>query len=258
MLKQFDSIAQAKQIRQQAWQQQQSIGLVATMGALHSGHIALLQQSQAENDITLLSIFVNPTQFNQAEDLANYPNTLASDKKIAADHGVDYLFLPNYQTMYPDGYHYQVLETTLSKQLEGQHRPGHLSGVLTIVLKLLQLFQPKRAYFGEKDYQQYRMVKGMAEAFLLDTKIVACKTVRDNDGLALSSRNRLLSPSQRQLAAQFPRLLASQQSCHAIKKQLSALGFVVDYVEIHENRRYAAVFLGEVRLIDNILLESLC
>ncbi len=229
----------------------QRIGLVATMGCLHDGHIALLNRAKQENDITILSIFVNPTQFNDAKDFNNYPDTLSADEAIAKKHGVNYLFLPSKTVVYPDNYQYKLSENRISRHLEGDHRPGHFDGVLTVIMKLLQIIKPDSAYFGEKDYQQYLLIKGMVSAFFLDTCIVACPTVRDENGLAHSSRNALLSPEQRRFAAHFAKALASRDDCDTIKAHLTALGFQVDYIEDHDHRRYGAVFLDGVRLIDN-------
>jgi len=231
-----------------------TIGLVPTMGNLHAGHQSLLQRAKQENDITVLTIFVNPTQFNDPADLANYPKTFANDIQIAEANKIDYVFAPCYQDMYPDQYHYKISESELSKKLCGQYRAGHFDGVLTIVLKLLQLVKAHNAYFGEKDYQQLQLVKGLTEAFFIDTKIIACPTVRDENGLALSSRNNLLSNEQLALARHFPALLGSKLTIVEIIKQLTALNFSVEYVEEHFDRRFGAVKLGNVRLIDNFRL----
>lgn len=235
-----------------------SIGLVPTMGNLHAGHIALLARARAENEICVLSIFVNPTQFDNRTDLETYPRTLAEDLKAAQDAGVDFVLHPAFEDLYPDGYRFAVTETPLSRRFCGAHRPGHFEGVLTVVLKLLQLVKPHRAYFGEKDYQQLRLVKDMVAAFFIDLEIVACPTVRDVDGLALSSRNRLLSPDQRRLASGFPETLRKATSAEAAAEELQKAGFVVDYVEDFEGRRLAAVRLGSVRLIDNVIVGTSC
>src|SRR5579883_606380 len=201
-----------------------SIGFVPTMGHLHAGHLSLCERSRAENEVTVVSIFVNPTQFNQASDFQLYPRTIEQDTSLLASHGVDYLFLPDAESMYADHYQIQVTETELSRELEGEFRPGHFNGMLTVVLKLLNLVQATRAYFGEKDYQQLLLVKKMVAALFLPVDIIPCETMRAEDGLALSSRNSRLTPEQRQKAAHFPRLLQSGQCAEDITKQLELLG----------------------------------
>lgn len=229
-----------------------SVGFVPTMGALHEGHAALLRQSVAENDVTVLSIYVNPTQFNNPADLAKYPAMVDKDAALAESLGVDVVFLPDYSEMYPDGYRYQIDETVFSRELCGAHRPGHFTGVLTVVMKLLNIVKPERAYFGEKDYQQLTLIRGMAEAFFLDTTIVAAATVREPDGLALSSRNLNLSACDRARAPQFSQVLSSDLDDQAAVLELNHHGFAVDYVQTVNGRRFGAATLGEVRLIDNV------
>ena len=233
-----------------------TVGLVPTMGALHDGHASLLKRSVAENDVTVLTVFVNPTQFDQPDDLAHYPSTLDADRLLAESLGVDYLLCPDSREIYPDGYAYKVSESDFSRQLCGAHRGGHFDGVLTVVLKLLHLTRPRRAYFGEKDYQQLELVRGMAEAFFIDVEIVACPTVRESDGLAASSRNHNLTSHERAKAPEFSRLLKSPQTSKDIADQLEKRGFRVDYVEEILGRRYGAVHLGQVRLIDNVEVPS--
>ena len=237
-------------LRQQ-WANQE-IGFVPTMGNLHAGHLSLYQRANIENQLVVASIFVNPTQFNQSSDFNHYPRTLDNDIKLLAENGVDYLFLPTENEMYPDQYQIQVTETEDSKQLEGEFRPGHFNGMLTVVLKLLNLVQPTRAYFGEKDYQQFLLVKKMVTALFLPIEIVPCATIRADDQLALSSRNSRLSLKQRKQAAQFPSLLQSDLAITDIVTALTAQGFKVDYVQEKWGRKLAAVWLDEVRLIDNI------
>jgi pantoate--beta-alanine ligase len=233
-----------------------TLGFVPTMGALHAGHVSLIRRSREENDRTIVSIFVNPTQFDDADDLADYPRPLDDDLALLRAEKTDFVLLPSEAQLYPDGYRYRVSETQLSKTLEGAHRPGHFDAVLTVVLKLLQIVQAERAYFGEKDWQQLILVQGMARAFFLPTRIVACPTVREADGLALSSRNRRLRPSDRQTAAQFYRALSSAASADVASHELERAGFAVDYVEDRDARRMGAVRLGDVRLIDNVSLEE--
>jgi pantoate--beta-alanine ligase len=230
-----------------------TIGLVPTMGALHEGHAALLARARAENERVVLSIFVNPTQFNDPADLAKYPRTLDADVALAEPY-TDAVIAPSAEEFYPDGYRYRVTENDLSRRWEGAHRTGHFDGVLTVVLKLFNLVQPTRAYFGEKDRQQLELVQGMVAALLLPVEVVPCPTVRDADGLALSSRNRRLSPAARRLAAVFPRVLRTAPDAAAATTQLNAAGLAVDYVADHGSVRLGAVQLEGVRLIDNVPL----
>jgi pantoate--beta-alanine ligase len=231
----------------------QTVGFVPTMGALHAGHAALLERARAENDRVVLSVFVNPTQFDDPRDLERYPRTWDADLALARPYA-DAVLAPEPGELYPDNYRYRVTEGDLSRQHEGAHRPGHFDGVLTVVLKLLNLVQARRAYFGEKDWQQLQLVRGMAEALLLPVEIVACPTVRDADGLALSSRNRRLSPAARTLAAAFPRVLRMSPNPAAAVAALREQGFAVDYVEDHDGVRLGAVRVEGVRLIDNVRL----
>lgn len=231
-----------------------TLGFIPTMGALHEGHLSLVRRSRAENDLTLVSIFVNPTQFDDPADLARYPRTLETDLAALRQEGTDVVFLPRQADLYPDAYRYRVTEAALSAVLEGAHRPGHFDGVLTVVLKLLQIAGAERAYFGEKDWQQLALVRGMAEAFFIPTEIVPCTTVREPDGLALSSRNRRLSAADRDRAWRFYQALSSAPTADAAARELLASGFSVDYVEDRDGRRLGAVRLGDVRLIDNVAL----
>jgi pantoate--beta-alanine ligase len=230
-----------------------SVGFVPTMGALHPGHRALLARARADNDVVVLSIFVNPTQFNDPADLAKYPRTLEADLLVAAGLA-DHVIVPAATEIYADNYTYRVTENALSRRLEGAHRPGHFDGVLTVVLKLLNVVQPERAYFGEKDWQQLRLVQGMVRAFLLPVEIIACPTEREADGLALSSRNRRLSAAARVRAGQFPRILRSAPTADAAAEALQQSGFEVDYVADEAGVRLGAIHLDNVRLIDNVRL----
>ncbi len=231
-----------------------SIGFVPTMGALHKGHISLIECSQNENNYTIVSIYVNPTQFNNKEDFEKYPSLLEDDIKRLEKMNVDYLFLPDYDILYLDKFTYKIEETNFSKILCGAFRPGHFTGVLTVVMKLFNIIKPTKAYFGEKDYQQFQLIKGMVEAFFLDVTIVPCPIVREKDGLALSSRNLRLTKKNREKAALFPTLLMSKKSNEDIKKELRQNGFKVDYIETINKRRFGAVYLGKIRLIDNVKL----
>ncbi|HEY8266118.1 MAG TPA: pantoate--beta-alanine ligase [Steroidobacteraceae bacterium] len=231
-------------------------GFVPTMGALHEGHLALVRRAKAENARAWASIFVNPSQFNDPGDLARYPRTVEKDLGLLRGAGCDLVFLPRAEEIYGDGYRYRVTESKLSLELEGASRPGHFDGVLTVVLKLLLLTRPERAYFGEKDFQQLQLVEGLVRAFFVDTEIVRCPTVREADGLAMSSRNRLLSPAERARAPALHRLLAQSVAerwlAEDARAALGREGFEVDYVADRDGRRLAAVRLGPVRLIDNV------
>lgn len=237
-----------------------SLGFVPTMGALHEGHLSLLRQSVLDNDYTVLSIYVNPTQFNDPKDLVDYPDTLADDLTYAAELGVDYVLMPTYEQIYADGFRYQVDENQFSRELCGTNRPGHFTGVLTVVMKLLNLVQPDRAYFGKKDYQQYQLVKDMCQAFFMPIEIVGCATVREGDGLAMSSRNKLLSSKARCRASELYRALGSSECDKQVSRRLEDAGYQVDYVETRGSRRFGAVVVAmgdkKVRLIDNVELEN--
>ncbi len=229
-----------------------SIGFVPTMGALHEGHLSLVRRCVDENDITTVTIFVNPTQFNDSKDLASYPRDFERDRDLLEEAGVQIILSPEYDEIYPDDYRYRVCEKNFSKKLCGAHRPRHFDGVLTVVMKLLNIVKAHRAYFGEKDYQQYELIRRMADAFFLRTEIIPCPTIRESDGLAFSSRNDLLTLEERKIAPRFYRLLCSDMSLKEIKEKLYETGFRVDYVEEIGNRRYGAVHLGNVRLMDNV------
>ncbi len=232
----------------------QSIGFVPTMGNLHEGHLSLCQRAASENDITVVSIFINHTQFNNQSDFDLYPRTIEADQVLLKKQKIDYLILPTTAEIYHDDYEIMLSEKNISHTLEGEHRPGHFDGMLTIVLKLLNLVQPTRSYFGEKDYQQLLLIKKMVSALFLSTEIIACPTLRAADGLALSSRNSRLSPEQREHAVHFPNLLSSKFNTAEIAAKLTELGFKVDYIAEKWQRRLGAAWLGDVRLIDNIPL----
>ena len=193
-----------------------SLGCVPTLGGLHEGHFSLVRRSLSENDATVVTIFLNRAQFNNASDYENYPADFEEDASALRELGVHAVFAPPYESLYPDSYRYRVSESEWSLSMEGAHRPGHFDGVLTVVLKLLNAIRPARAYFGEKDYQQLQLVKGMVQAFLLPVEIVSCPTIRDAHGLALSSRNRRLSPESRIKAARFPEILSASESTEAV------------------------------------------
>lgn len=235
----------------------QKLGVVMTMGNLHVGHVSLIERSVLENEQTLLTIYVNPTQFNNENDLVTYPKTLEADLAMAEAAGTDYVLLPTYQDIYPDKYRYQMTEKSFSKLMEGEHRPGHFDGMLTVVMKLLMLAKADNAYFGEKDYQQFCLVRDMAEAFFIDTNIVPCPIIRAEDGLALSSRNSRLNDNERSIAPHIYSLLTDSSLDNSKRTAaLADLGFDVEYIEEAFERRFIAAHLGDVRLIDNIDIQE--
>lgn len=239
-------------LREESVFQTGSLGFVPTMGSLHKGHLSLVKRSVKENDRTVISIFVNPTQFDDPADLDSYPRIVQKDRKLLEKAGVNVILLPKYDHLYPDKYRYRVSENDLGTKLCGAYRPGHFDGVLTVVMKLLNLVRADRAYFGEKDYQQYLLIRDMTEAFFIPTQIIPCPTIRESDGLAFSSRNLRLPPEERRRAPLFYELLKSDlNSCDVIARLVSS-GFIVDYIEEINDRRYGAVRLGKVRLIDNV------
>ncbi len=252
-----------------------SVGFVPTMGALHEGHISLIKQSIVENDKTIVSIFVNPTQFLEGEDLDSYPNKIAADLKICSLAGVDAVFLPNINDMYEE----DELTITAPKIkgfiLEGYHRPGHFDGVLQVVLKLFNITSPTRAYFGKKDAQQLFMIQNMVKHLFLDVEIVPCEIIRESDGLAMSSRNIYLNEQERvsaltlssslKLATKI--IMGKEFNCTLIKTAMQEVlkDTKVEYVEIVDREFnhieeieikntiiLVATFVGTTRLIDNI------
>lgn len=249
-MKVITKISEMKEIRKNI--QNKKIGFVPTMGGLHEGHLSLINRSKNENEITIVSVFLNPTQFNDKKDLETYPANLQDDIALLEKANADFLFAPSYAEMYPDEYKYKITENSFSKLLCGASRPGHFDGVLTVVMKLFNIVRPENAYFGEKDFQQYKLLKGMAEAFFLDINIVPCPIVREESGLALSSRNRKLSAKGIETAPKFHEILSSKKSIEQKKEELAQAGFTVDYVEEIGGRIYGAVFLENVRLIDNL------
>lgn len=252
MLEIFTSIAAWQEFRSSKIFLAKTLGLVPTMGNLHAGHQALIQRSIAENDFTVMSIYVNPQQFDDNNEFNHYPRTVEQDIELARRSGVNWIIMPKNDEIYPDHFHFRVSESELSQKCCGKFRPGHFTGVLTIVIKLLMLAQATRAYFGEKDWQQLQLVRGLVQAFFIPTTIVGVSVVRDANGLALSSRNGFLTEHDYQLALQFPRILRQQLTPAKISQQLSALGMQVDYIEDLMGRRLGAVRVGAVRLIDNV------
>jgi len=255
------------------------IGLVPTMGALHDGHLALVRRARAETARVVGTLFVNPTQFAPHEDLAAYPRDEARDLALFAEAGADLVFAPPVEAMYPPGFATTVSVAGLADHLCGPHRPGHFAGVATVVAKLLNQAEADAAYFGEKDWQQLQVIRRMAADLDIPTEIVGVPTVRDVDGLALSSRNVYMTPAERERALALPRELAAlagrvadgrpvAPETAALRERLYAAGFdKVDYVEVADAatlqpldsvtdpqaaRVFAAAWIGRTRLIDNM------
>jgi pantoate--beta-alanine ligase len=234
-----------------------TVGLVPTMGALHAGHVALLRAAREECDAVVMSLFVNPAQFAEGEDLARYPRDDDADLARAAEAGVDLVFAPGAEELYPDGYQTWIDVEELGSILEGEHRPGHFRGVATVCCKLFNLVRPDRAYFGQKDAQQVAVLRRMISDLHLGVDLRVVPTVRDADGLALSSRNAYLSPRERERAGALPRALQTRDPTRALAL-LSQDGLDVDYVEVADFDPpvlAAAVKVGGTRLIDNVVLD---
>ena len=258
-----------------------TIGFVPTMGALHNGHLTLVKRCVSENDLCFVSVFVNPTQFNDKNDLANYPRTLEADAQLLGSVGCQFIFAPTAEEMYDAEEMSKPFEFDfggLDQVMEGRFRPGHFNGVVQVVSKLFQLVQPTRAYFGEKDFQQLAIIRRMVTVLNFPVEIVGCPIVREESGLALSSRNALLTPEQRQLAAHISQVL--KESClfaletpvHELHDAVVAAvnareGLEVEYFEIVDGKTLQpiekweetndivgciTVYCGKIRLIDNI------
>lgn len=255
----------------------ETLGVVPTMGALHDGHLSLVRAAQRDCDRVIVTIFVNPKQFNNPDDLAKYPRTEMADAALLAPLGVDAVFAPGADQVYPEGFASSVRVTGISERLEGLHRPGHFDGVATVVAKLFGMTLADRAYFGEKDWQQLQVVRRMAADLNIPTEVVACPTIREADGLARSSRNMRLTAEARAVAAALPlEMSAAAQAMRAgmpVPQALAAAtaglldaGFErVDYMDLCDAetllwidrvdgpaRLLAAAWVGGVRLIDNI------
>jgi len=231
---------------------EREIGLVPTMGSFHEGHLSLFRAARAENDVVVASLFVNPAQFAEGEDLESYPRDEERDARLAEQAGVDVLFVPAAEEIYPPGFETWVEVERLGSILEGEHRRGHFRGVATVCLKLFNLVKPRRAYFGQKDSQQVAVLKRMVLDLAVPVEIRVLPTVRDDDGLALSSRNAYLSPEERERALALPRALAAHD-----RSLLD--GLEVDYFEeadFEPRVLAAAVRIGPTRLIDNVVLEG--
>lgn len=257
-----------------------TIGFVPTMGALHKGHLSLINESQNKNDITVCSIYVNPTQFNNNEDFDNYPHTIEEDILLLENLKCDYLFLPTYEEMYPSKTNLSFNFGLLESVMEGKHRPGHFNGVALIVSKFFNIIRPDRAYFGQKDFQQLAIIRKLANDLSFGIKIISCPIIRENNGLAMSSRNERLTKNEREEASKIHKslnlikdLYHQKKSIQSIKKNIHEYfentRIEVEYIEFADSSTLQpievadfdreiivciAVFLGNVRLIDNMIL----
>jgi pantoate--beta-alanine ligase len=233
-----------------------TIGLVPTMGAFHDGHLSLIRRARSDCDVVVVSLFVNPTQFAPSEDLDAYPRDEARDRDLARTSGVDLLFVPTADEVYPAGFQTWVDVEQLGAELEGVHRPGHFRAVATVCLKLFNIVRPQLVFFGQKDAQQVAVVKRMVRDLNVDVDVRVVPTVRDEDGLALSSRNTRLTPDERRRALALPGALATKDAARA-RELLQGLD--VDYVEVADFEPRvlaAAVRIGDTRLIDNVVLDG--
>ncbi|HOQ30401.1 MAG TPA: pantoate--beta-alanine ligase [Armatimonadota bacterium] len=260
-----------------------SIGFVPTMGYLHAGHLTLMQRAREENDVVVASIFVNPLQFGPKEDYQRYPRDLARDAELAREAGVDFIFAPSVEEMYPQEMLAQVDVARITDRLEGAARPGHFRGVATVVAKLFNIVQPDRAYFGQKDYQQLLVIRRMVRDLSYPIEVVAVPTVREEDGLAMSSRNSYLNPQERQAATVLIRALrlgrerieSGERNAQRVRTAMQELIAQeplarLEYLSIADPETLCeqetitapaflslAVFIGKTRLIDNLLIETL-
>jgi pantoate--beta-alanine ligase len=246
----------------------QLIGLVPTMGAFHAGHLALIDAARTASDLVVVSLFVNPSQFNARVDLARYPRDEEADARTADEAGVDVLFVPSEAEMYPDGFDTWIDPGALAETLEGAARPGHFRGVATVCTKLFSIVQPATAWFGQKDAQQVAVIRRVVADLDLPLEIRVAPTVRDADGLALSSRNVFLSPEERAVALALPRAMEAGAAAQADRRDALAAargvldaepGLTVDYVALAEfdvPTLVAAIRVGSTRLIDNVRLDG--
>jgi pantoate--beta-alanine ligase len=258
------------------------IGFVPTMGALHEGHLTLVDEARRGSDVVVMSVFVNPTQFGPGEDLGRYPRDLPRDARLAAERGVDLLFAPTVETMYPAGSDVRVVPGSAARRWEGEHRPGHFAGVLTIVAKLFNLVRPDAAWFGRKDFQQAALIRQMVRDLDFPVDIRVVRTVREPDGLALSSRNAFLSAADRGQATGLSRALAGAAAAYASGEDRAAAlervmrgvlavhpGVAVEYIAVADPRTLEpvdtaddgtvvliAARVGSTRLIDNVILSE--
>jgi pantoate--beta-alanine ligase len=276
------TVSWMQQVAQEARRNDRVVGLVPTMGALHEGHFSLIRQAKQQCTPVVVSIFVNPKQFGPTEDFQKYPRQLESDRAALEELSVDYLFAPSGEEMYPDGFRTAVTVEGLSERLEGRTRPGHFRGVATVVLKLLEIVQPRFAFFGRKDAQQARIIRQMVRDLNVDAEIVVCPIVREPDGLALSSRNAYLRPDERRAATALYRsldavraeIVAGERDAArlliSLRRVLDAEPKVaIDYAEIVDAETLEPVMslrkncyvllaarVGSTRLIDNAFVEQ--
>ena len=262
------SIAELREALREPRARGERIGLVPTMGAFHAGHLSLIAAARETCDVVVVSLFVNPAQFNAAEDLDRYPRDEAADARAAEGAGVDLLFAPSADELYPAGFDTWVEPGELARVLEGAMRPGHFRGVATVCTKLFSIVQPDVAFFGRKDAQQVAVIRRLVGDLNLPLEIVALPTVRDEDGLALSSRNRFLAAGERSAALALPRALEAGVNAHRqgrdpVREARTVLdeerGVTVEYVAVADfdgPTLVAAIRVGSTRLIDNVALEA--
>lgn len=276
------TVAELEQVINTSRLQGKTIGLVPTMGALHSGHLSLVKKALDDNDICIVSVFVNPTQFNNKEDLEKYPRNLEQDKQLLSDAGVDILFAPSVEEIYPEPDTRQFDFGTIATVMEGEHRPGHFNGVAQVVSRLFDIVKPDKAYFGEKDFQQLAIIRAMVKQLGLGVQIVPMPIVREESGLALSSRNERLSSDQKIIAVNISRVLFESKewmNTSSVKEVLNRVintldsvhGLRTEYYEIVDGDSLQAIdnwtasdyivgciaiYCGDVRLIDNVVYKA--
>ena len=281
MARWIKSIEEMQKIAKAYKRNGKTVGFVPTMGYLHEGHVSLIRCAKKENDIVVVSIFVNPLQFGKNEDLDKYPRDMKRDLTICNNEGVDMVFTPSYEEMYPEGFQTYVIVEELTKGLCGDYRPGHFKGVTTVVAKLFNIVKPDRAYFGKKDYQQFKVIQRMVKDLNMDIEVIGCPLIREKDGLAMSSRNKYLSPEERQSALSLSQaLFKAKETFEKGERNPETLKQIIEdiilsqpkvreiqYIEIIDPETLKpkdklekgdviaiAVFVGDTRLIDNIEL----
>ncbi|RKX56856.1 MAG: pantoate--beta-alanine ligase [Thermotoga sp.] len=277
-----EKVKDMKKLSEKYLKENKTIGFVPTMGFLHEGHLSLVRRAREENDIVVVSIFVNPTQFGPNEDYESYPRDFERDVKLLKELNVDVVFYPSVEEMYPKDFSTYVEETKLSRYLCGKSRPGHFRGVCTIVTKLFNIVRPTRAYFGQKDAQQFRVIKRMVRDLNMDVELVECPIVREHDGLAMSSRNIYLSGDERAQALALYNSLklaenlikSGERDAEVVKNAMKEFLFrydkvKIDYVEIVDEETLEPVkhiegkvivaiacWVGKARLIDNVIVQG--
>lgn len=280
---QFQEISALQNFLWQKRKADKKIGFVPTMGALHEGHLSLIRLSKQENDVTVCSVFVNPTQFNNAEDLAKYPRTLEKDAQMLESVGCDVLFIPEVATMYPEKTTLQFHFGHLENVMEGKFRKGHFNGVALVVSKLFHIVQPHKAYFGQKDLQQFAIIRTLVQDLMFPLELVRCPIVREANGLAMSSRNQRLNRQEQEIASYLYKALQKAESMlesHSVKQIQKAVkeyllhigGIELEYFEVAEANTLQiiedlsgfrgdvalciAAYVSGVRLIDNLIVEK--